>query len=129
MLNQSPIPIAPPNHFLPTPVKLSPLINLLSGYEQTIFNQLIYGFSFGFSLHFDGETRFLESKNLSSALEHPSIVDMKLTKELVAFRVAGPFAAPPFHSFCVSPLGVVPNQTTGDFRLIHHVVPKRGIGK
>jgi hypothetical protein len=80
VVNQSPNPIAPPNHFLPTPVKRSPLINLLSCYEQTIFNQLIYGFSFGFSLHFDGETLFLESKNLSSALEHPSIVDMKLTE-------------------------------------------------
>jgi hypothetical protein len=27
---------------------------------------------------------------------------------------------PPFQSFCVSPLGVIPKKLPGDFRLIHH---------
>ena len=40
--------------------------------------------------------------------------------------MAGPFAAPPFHSFCVSPLGLVPKKTPGDFRLIHHLSFPKG---
>lgn len=38
-----------------------------------------------------------------------------------ANRIAGPFKAPPFPIFCVSPLGVVPKKTPGEFCLIHHL--------
>ena len=38
-----------------------------------------------------------------------------------ANRIAGPFQAPPFSTLRVSPLGVVPKKTPGEFRLIHHL--------
>ena len=67
-----------------------------------------------------------EGKNLPSALANPTVVDQKLAKELSALRLAGPFTAAPFHPFRVSPLGLVPKKTIGEFRLIHHLSFPRG---
>ena len=66
------------------------------------------------------------SKNLLSAFQNPKAVDSKLGQELAAHRVAGPFVSPPFHPFCVSPLGLVPKKVAGDFRLIHHLSFPKG---
>lgn len=77
-------------------------------------------------MHFQGEIQQLQPKNLTSALENPEIVDMKLGKELAAHRLTGPFSSPPFDSFRVSPLGLVPKKTPGDFRLIHHLSFPKG---
>ena len=116
-----------PSLLLPTPVKLKPLIELLSGYEPNIIQFLISGFSNGFPLHYQGEHRIFQAKNLTSALENPQIVDMKLAKELAVARLAGPFVSPPFPSFYVSPIGVVPKKVLGDFRLIHHLSYPKGL--
>lgn len=61
-----------------------------------------------------------------SANQNPHAVDMKLSKELAAHRLAGPFASLPFQSLTVSPLGVIPKKTPGEFRLIHHLSFPRG---
>ena len=66
------------------------------------------------------------SKNLLSALQHPNVVSAKLIQEVKAGRIAGPFDTPPFKNFCVSPLGVVPIKTPGEFRLIHHLSFPKG---
>ena len=76
---------------LPTPVKIQPLAKLLSGYDPIITKLLISGFSHGFSLHYQGGGLLFESRNLLSALQNPTIVDMKLAKELAASRLIGPF--------------------------------------
>ena len=34
---------------------------------------------------------------------------------------------PPFQSFCVSPLGLIPKKIPGDFRLIHHLSFPKGM--
>ena len=60
-------------------------------------------------------------KNLLSAYEHRDVVQNKLNKELQENRLAGPFRSPPFAKFHVSPIGVVPKNAPGDFRLIHHL--------
>ncbi|XP_032231780.2 uncharacterized protein LOC116614660 [Nematostella vectensis] len=116
-----------PGPNLPTPVKSERFLHLLSGYEPAIFAYLSKGFNSGFSLHFEGTLEPLESQNLLSASEHPEIVDAKVFKELEAHRLAGPFAIPPFSPFRVSPLGVVPKKTPGEFRLIHHLSFPKGI--
>ena len=51
---------------------------------------------------------------------------MKLGQELAPNRLAGPFKSPPFQSFCVSPLGLVPKKAPGEFRLIHHLSYLKG---
>ena len=45
---------------------------------------------------------------------------------MAASRIAGPFTFPPFPSFRVSLLGVVPKKVPGDFRLIHHLSFPKG---
>ena len=81
----------------------------------------------GFPLHFQGHRSFVIPNNLTSALENPTIVDKKLGQELAADRIAGPFTSPPFQSFCVSPLGLIPKKISGDFRLIHHLSFPKGM--
>ena len=109
------------NRELPTPIQTDKLKPLLDGYDVGLTSILCNGFRFGFSLHFEGSRKsflpivyFLREKN-------PEIVDAKLSKELAANRLAGPFDALPFANFRVSPLGVVPKKTSGEYRLIHHL--------
>ena len=97
------------------------MLALLCGYDVHVVSLLYNGFTLGFPLHFSGERISFCSKNLASAYEHPEIVSAKLDKELKANRIAGPFQEPPFPNFRVSPLGVVPKKTPGEFRLIHHL--------
>jgi hypothetical protein len=73
--NHPPILTAPPSQVLPMPVIIQPLIELLSGYEPSIINTLISGFLFGFPLHYKGEIKSIESKNLTLALQYPKIVN------------------------------------------------------
>ena len=96
------------------------------GYNPLFTKTLISGFSYGFHLHFHGSVSCNESRNLPSALANSNVVDQKLSKELAACRIAGPFPTAPFHPFRVSPLGLVPKKTPGEFRLIHHLSFPRG---
>ena len=112
---------------LPTPVKLQPLAKFLFGYPPDLVQSIISGFSIGFPLHFQGRQQFSIPNNLLSALQNPTFVDTKMEQELAAERIAGPFTSPPFQSFCVSPLGLIPKKTPGDFRLIHHLSFPKGL--
>lgn len=56
-----------------------------------------------------------------STKHHLEIVNEKLFKELDAGRLAGPFNSPPLPHFRVSPLGIVPKKTPGEYRMIHHL--------
>ena len=115
-----------PSPNLPTPVKVDRLISLLFGYNHSTTEFLYSGFSFGFPIHFSGKRVSSTAKNLVSAFQHPSIVDDKIKKELASHRLAGPFRIPPLHPFRISPLGVVPKKTPGEFRLIHHLSYPKG---
>ena len=83
------------------------------------------GFTHGFPLHFQGIQESSHAKNLLSAVQNPT-VDAKIAKELAAGRLAGPFDSPPISPFVVSPLGVVPKKSPGEFRLIHHLSFPKG---
>jgi hypothetical protein len=50
-MNDRPSLFRPP---LPTPVKVSNLKLLLDGYEPHLVDNLMFGFSFGFRIHFQG---------------------------------------------------------------------------
>lgn len=116
--NQSPL--------LPTPVKIHRLQFFLSGYNDECYNQIVSGFQIGFPLHFNGKKYSDSSKNLISAYQNPKVIDDKIKKEIELGRVAGPFSSPPLKKFCVSPLGVVPKKTPGEYRLIHHLSFPKG---
>jgi hypothetical protein len=63
---------------------------------------LYTGFKFGFSLHFEGTHTSFFANNLISAQQNPEIVSAKLSKELAAGRLAGPFDCPPFPGTCIA---------------------------
>ena len=84
------------------------------------------GFRGGFPLHYVGSPSCSDANNLISASENPEVVDAKIHKELEAGRLAGPFMTRPLYPFRISPLGVVPKRTPGEFRLIHHLSYPRG---
>ena len=84
------------------------------------------GFLNGFPLHYDGPRLATESKNLKSILNLSNIVEHKINKEIIAERVAGPFESRPLFHLRVSPIGLVPKKTKGEFRLIHHLSYPKG---
>ena len=101
---------------------MSALAFYLKGYDNKLANNLITGFTFGFKLHYRGNENYERSpQNLLSAYAHPEIVDCKLTKERELDRIKGPFKQPLFLNFLVSPLGVIPKKTPGEYRMIHHL--------
>ena len=105
----------------PTPVRPDKLTFYLQGYNNRIFDFLIKGFLHGFSIQYFGSVVAMRSPNLKSALDNPASVNDKLSKELTAGRIVGPFDVPPFETFRISPQGVVPKKSPGEFRLIHHL--------
>ena len=106
---------------LPTPVNSDRLQFFLSGYIPSLVELLSNGFNYGFPLHYEGPQDSSCAKNLLSAIQNPEAVDAKLDKEIAAHRIAGPYSSPPFPQFRISPLGLVPKKTEGEFRLIHHL--------
>lgn len=124
LINQK-IVIFVPQAKPPNPSSLSPL--LPTPIKNWLYNQLVSGFNHGFSLHFDGSKVPCSYNNLLSADQNLSAVEDKLSKELALGRLAGPYSSPPFSNFCISPLGVVPKKTPGEFRLIHHPSFPKGL--
>ena len=60
--------------------------------------------------------------NLKSAYDFPEVIDTKLAKDLSLGRIIGSYAEPLTNpQFRVSPLGVVPKKSPGEFRMIHHL--------
>ena len=108
---------------LPLPNRLE---FLLDGYNFQKRMFLIDGFKLAFHLFSVGQSRSYESPNLLSVRQQPQVVEQKLAKEQEAHRLAGPFDTPPFPVFRVSPLGIVPKKTPGEFRLIHHLSYPKG---
>ena len=86
----------------PTPVKPVQLAFYLRGYNNSISDYLIQGFVHGFSIRYLGSLIAMRSQNLKSAKDNP-------------------FDVPPFDPFRVSPLGIIPKKSPGEFRLIHHL--------
>ena len=123
-----PMPSPPgPNPHLPTPIKFNRLLYLLSRYNSSTVMFLSNWFTRGFPLHFQGICESSQAKNLLSAIKNPTIVDAKTAKELAAGPLTGPFLSPPISPFIVSPLGVVPKKSPGEFRLIQGASVKDGI--
>jgi hypothetical protein len=79
------------------------------------------GFKHGFRLNYEGPREPRLCKNLKSVTQYPDIAQQKIEKEIKAGRVAGPFNYLPLINLKVSPIGIVPKKTIGDFRLIHHL--------
>ena len=51
--------------------------------------------------------------------QFPWVIHDFVSEGILQNRIAGPFSAPPFEHFVVSPLGVVPKSEVGKYRVIH----------
>ena len=99
-----------------TPIKVD---KYLEGYPACSKQYLLNGFRFGFSIDYVGPRQNFSSSNLLSAITNPKAVDDKLDKEIHLGRIVGPFDTRPFSVFHISPLGLIPKKSPGEFRLIH----------
>ena len=107
---------------IPTPIKHSIFDKWLAQYPHDADAKLLsHGFAQGFSLCYNGPRTPRDSRCLTSASTHPSIVKEKLGKEISLGRIAGPFRNRPFVNLQCSPIGLVPKREPNTFRLIHHL--------
>jgi hypothetical protein len=60
------------------------------------------------------------AKNSRTVFQRPNLVRQTIDKELSMGRIAGPFINPPFPTFRVSLIGLVPKKD-GNFRMIHNL--------
>lgn len=102
-----------------TPIKVEKLIYYLKGYNGATF--LIEGFQSGFHLGYTGPSTTSVSPNLKSCNEYPHIVAEKIQKEVLLGGVKGPFSVQPFPNMKISPIGIVPKKSPGQYRLIQHL--------
>ena len=109
-----------------TPINLVALERELAFYDSVDRDCILDGFRNGFSLQYSGPYVATDTKNLKSAYELPNIVQEKIDKEVIEGRVAGPFPERPFDNLRISPIGLVPKKTSGEYRLIHHLSYPRG---
>ena len=100
---------------------------MLQGYDKNKVQFLKNGFIEGFKLGFNGSLNEKCPNNLISALEMPEITEEKILKESRANRIEGPFVSPPFENLHISPIGLQPKKSLGEFRLIHHLSYPRGL--
>lgn len=95
------------------------LAHFLEGYSKAAY--LVQGFSIGFTLAYTGPRTSSTAPNLKTCLDHPDIVQLKIESEVWSGRIRGPFSDPPFPDLHISPIGLVPKKTPGQYRLIHHL--------
>ena len=113
----------PRRNMLPTPVRPHRLQHHLEtiGYKKELTHYLVSGFTSGFALGHTQDAENINSHNSKNAELNSAIVHEKLKKEIQAGRILGPFDAPPFNPFQVSPLNVRPKKTPNKFRLLHNL--------
>lgn len=104
-----------------TPIKVHVFEVYLEGYDNALKQELLSGFRNGFRLNYVGPRQFREADNLASVAQNMETVNQKLSKEIHAGRMEGPFVEPPFKNLQVSPLGLIPKNVPNEFRLIHHL--------
>lgn len=104
-----------------SPIDIVVLKRELCHYDSDKRDIILDGFTKGFSLHYNGPHLTTESKNLKSVKALSDIVQQKIDKEVLAGRVAGPFQKIPLEHLRISPIGLVPKKTPGEYRLIHHL--------
>lgn len=109
-----------------SPIDLTTLELELASYDSLDRECILDGFKNGFPLHYSGPHIALDTKNLKSATDLPHIVQEKINKEIIEGRVAGPFSERPMDTLRVSPIGLVPKKTPGEYRLIHHLSYPQG---
>lgn len=106
-----------------SPIKTTEVEKALVDYpEQSIAKSLLDGLKFGFKLNYSGPRLPLDLPTQSEIVgEKAVIASNKIQKEISLGRIAGPFTSPPFPTFRISPISVLPKKSSLEFRLIHNL--------
>ena len=99
---------------------------LTSHPDQAFVSRLIHSLTHGFNIGYTGPHTELIAPNLSSAHQHPNVINKALSKEVAEHRIAGPYPTPPFPDLHCSGIGVVPKKD-GGWRLINHLSAPSGL--
>ncbi|XP_056617722.1 uncharacterized protein LOC130432405 [Triplophysa dalaica] len=115
-------------NYLSTPVNISCLSSELSLHPDFQFTDyLLTGLSNGFNPGVVSlPSHSLICPNLQSALAEPESVDFLIKKEIDANFIIGPFDAPPFPAFRISPIGIATRKFSGKKRLIFDLSSPHG---
>lgn len=98
-----------------TPIQVDKLASYLEGYDPSLAQFLINGFTFGFRIPYQGQRAFRVSKNLSSLKNNDGFFQSKLINELRAHRIAGPYTNPPFPNIQVHLWDWYPKKLSANF--------------
>eukprot|EP00731_Ephydatia_muelleri_P037700 Em0539g2a len=109
-----------------TPLRRLAFERELKGHpDKAWVSWLLNGIDNGVSTGYNGPHFPFTACNLTSALQHPEIVDAELLKEVELGRILGPFSQRPLEHLRTSGLGAVPKKN-GKWRVILHLSAPEG---
>ena len=104
-----------------TPLRHSQFESELVNHPDKAFvSRLLEGIRHGVSIGYQGPRGPTNTCNLSSAYEHPDVIESELQKEVNSGRIQGPFVERPLPALRCSGLGVVPKKGN-KWRMILHL--------
>ncbi len=92
-----------------------------TGYPLDLSNKLVNGFTYGFDLGHYFEPLNVPHKAVKMTNDFSKILQNKIDTEIITGRIKGPFIAPPFDNFQVSPVTIREKSTQGKYRLLHNL--------
>ena len=102
-----------------TPIIVENLESALTNYDIRLKTEIISGFKFGFKIGFTGVPRNnAVIQNSPSTFEFSNATANHFEKEIAANRFIGPFDYPPFDSFQINPINIIPKKEPNKFRVI-----------
>ena len=91
------------------------------GYDKSITNYLVEGFTHGFRLDHNSPVTTSEPENDISITIHSHVAQQKIENEVKSGRMKGPYNNPPLPDFHVSPIKLTEKTVKGTFRMIHNL--------
>ena len=102
-----------------TPViNVEALQELLISYDPAEAQKIISGFKQGFDIGYRGPITDVETKNLTSALRQPHVMQTLIQNEVDQGRFLGPFQEKTFTNMRINLIGFVPKKMPNSYRLI-----------
>lgn len=104
-----------------TPLRHSQFESELANHPNKAFaSRLLKGIRQGVSIGYEGPRSPTNTRNLSSAYQHPDVIEAELQKEVNSGRIRGPFVERVLPALRCSGLGVVPKKGN-KWRMILHL--------